>query len=182
MVLTLMIPLRRIFRYERIITLHVLESVAKTIIFTGLIVAFAYGTEFFIAWYSRNPVEMAVFQYRPTGDYAVGFWIMVICNTVVPLLFFFKGIRTRIGWLFGISILVNIGMWFERFVIIITSVAHDFIPYAWGLYHPTIIEFGIMLGSFSLFFFLFFLFVKHMPSVAMTEMKEIVHQGADHDA
>ena len=180
MVLTLMIPLRRIFRYERIITLHVLESVAKTIIFTGLIVAFAYGTEFFIAWYSHNPVEMAVFQYRPTGDYAAGFWIMVVCNTVVPLLFFFKAIRTRIGWLFGISILVNIGMWYERFVIIITSVAHDFIPYAWGLYHPTAVEFGIMLGSFSLFFFLFFLFVKHMPSVAMTEMKEIVHQGADH--
>lgn len=180
MVLTLMIPLRRIFRYERIITVHVLESVAKTIIFTGLIVAFAYGTEFFIAWYSHNPVEMAVFQYRPTGDYAAGFWIMVVCNTVVPLLFFFKAIRTRIGWLFGISILVNIGMWYERFVIIISSVAHDFIPYAWGLYHPTAVEFGIMLGSFSLFFFLFFLFVKHMPSVAMTEMKEIVHQGADH--
>jgi molybdopterin-containing oxidoreductase family membrane subunit len=180
MVLTLMIPLRRIFRYERIITLHVLESVAKTIIFTGLIVAFAYGTEFFIAWYSHNPVETAVFQYRPTGDYAAGFWIMVVCNTVVPLLFFFRAIRTRIGWLFGISILVNIGMWYERFVIIITSVAHDFIPYAWGLYHPTAVEFGIMLGSFSLFFFLFFLFVKHMPSVAMTEMKEIVHQGADH--
>lgn len=180
MVLTLMIPLRRIFHYEGIITVHVLESVAKTIIFTGLIVAFAYGTEFFIAWYSHNPVEMAVFQYRPTGDYAVGFWIMVVCNTVVPLLFFFKAIRSRIGWLFGISILVNIGMWYERFVIIITSVAHDFMPYAWGLYHPTVIEFGIMLGSFSLFFFLFFLFVKHMPSVAMTEMKEIVHEGADH--
>ena len=180
MVLTLMIPLRHIFHYEKIITVHVLESVAKTIIFTGLIVGFAYGTEFFIAWYSHNPAEMAIFRYRPTGDYAVGFWIMVICNTVVPLLFFFKRIRTHIAWLFGISILVNIGMWFERFVIIVTSVAHDFIPYAWGLYRPTAIEFGIMIGSFCLFFFLFFLFVKHLPSVAMTEMKELVHQGADH--
>jgi len=181
MVLTLMIPLRRIFHYERIITVHVLESVAKTIIFTGLIVGFAYGTEFFIAWYSHNPVEMEVFRYRPTGDYAVGFWIMVVCNTVVPLLFFLKRIRTHIGWLFGISILVNIGMWYERFVIIVTSVARDFIPHAWGLYRPTALEFGIMIGSFSLFFFLFFLFVKHLPSVAMTEMKEIAHEGGAHD-
>ena len=79
---------------------------------------------------------MAIFRYRPTGDYAAGFWIMVICNTVVPLLFFFKRIRTHIAWLFGISILVNIGMWFERFVIIVSSVAHDFIPYAWGFTAP----------------------------------------------
>jgi molybdopterin-containing oxidoreductase family membrane subunit len=174
MVLTLMIPLRKIFRYERIITMSVLENVAKTIILTGLIVAFAYGTEFFIAWYSHNPVETAIFKWRATGDYRIGFWIMVVCNTVLPLLFFIKKIRTSLVWLFGISILVNIGMWFERFVIIITSVAHDFIPYAWGSYAPTLIEFGIMVGSFSLFFLLFVLFVKHMPSVSMTEMKEMV--------
>ncbi len=177
MVLTLMIPLRRIFKYERIITVTVLENVAKTIIFTGLIVAFAYGTEFFIAWYSHNAAEAAIFKWRPTGDYRIGFWIMVVCNTLVPLLFFFRKIRTSLGWLFGISILVNIGMWFERFVIIITSVAHDFIPYAWGNYAPTLVEFGIMVGSFSLFFLLFILFVKHMPSVSMTEMKELMHPG-----
>jgi molybdopterin-containing oxidoreductase family membrane subunit len=157
-----------------------LESVAKTIIFTGLIVGFAYGTEFFIAWYSQNPVEMAIFQYRPTGDYAVGFWIMVICNTIIPLLFFFKRVRTTIALLFGISIIINIGMWYERFVIIITSVSHDFIPHAWGLYSPTFIEFGIMIGAFCLFFFLFFLFVKHLPSVSMTEMKELLEEEAHH--
>jgi molybdopterin-containing oxidoreductase family membrane subunit len=172
MVLTLMIPLRRIFRYEKIITTHVLESVAKTIVFTGLIVGFAYATEFFIAWYSHNPLEQYIFLYRPTGDYRVGFWIMVICNTVVPLLFFFKGVRTSIPWLMGISLLVNVGMWYERFVIIVTSVSRDFIPYAWGMFSPSPVEYGIMIGSFSLFFFLFCLFVKHMPSVAMTEMKE----------
>ncbi len=182
MVVTLMIPLRKIFHYEKIITMKVLESVAKTIIFTGMIVGFAYGTEFFIAWYSHNPVEMEVFIYRPTGDYAVGFWIMVTCNTVVPLLFLFKRIRTTIGWLFGISLLVNVGMWYERFVIIITSVGRDFLPHAWGLYSPTIIEFGIMIGAFCMFFFLFLLFVKHMPSVSMTEMKETLmpDEGGNH--
>ncbi|HSO18817.1 MAG TPA: NrfD/PsrC family molybdoenzyme membrane anchor subunit, partial [Desulfosarcina sp.] len=94
MVLTLMIPLRKIFNTQKIITVQVLEAVAKTIVFTGLIVGFAYGTEFFIAWYSHNPLEQYIFQYRPTGDYAVGFWIMAICNTMIPLLFLFKKIRT----------------------------------------------------------------------------------------
>jgi Ni/Fe-hydrogenase subunit HybB-like protein len=174
MVLTLMIPLRKIFNYQKIITMHVLESVAKTIVFTGLIVAFAYGTEFFIAWYSHNPLEQYIFHYRPTGHYAVGFWIMVICNTVVPLFFFFKKIRTSIVALFVISILVNIGMWFERFVIIVTSTSRDFIPGAWGTFAPSMIEYGILLGSFSLFFFLYCLFVKHLPSVSMTEVKEMI--------
>jgi molybdopterin-containing oxidoreductase family membrane subunit len=181
MVLTLMIPLRKIFKYEKIITIRVLEMVAKTIIFTGLIVGYAYATEFFIAWYSHNDVEMEVFRYRPTGDYAIGFWIMVSCNTLAPLLFFVKKIRTTIVWLFAISIVVNIGMWFERFVIIITSVGRDFIPHAWGLYSLTMVEFGIMLGSFCLFFFLFLLFVKHMPSVSMTEMKETLAEEGGHD-
>ncbi len=181
MVLTLMIPLRKIFRYERIITIEVLENVAKTIIFTGLIVAFAYGTEFFMAWYSQNPVEMEVFRYRLTGDYAPGFWIMVMCNTVAPLVFFVKSARRSTRVLFTVSILVNIGMWFERFVIIITSVSRDFIPHAWGRYAPTWVEFGIMLGSFCLFFFLFIVFVKHMPSVSMTEMKEMLQEGGGHD-
>ena len=180
MVLTLMIPLRKIFRYERIITVHVLESVAKTIIFTGLIVGFAYSTEFFIAWYSHNSVEEAIFIYRAFGHYAYGFFIMLTCNTMVPLLFFYKPIRTSIPWLFGISILINIGMWYERFVIIVTSVSHDFLPNSWGLYQPTLIELGIQLGAFCLFFFLFVLFVKHMPSVSMTEMKETVAQGEGH--
>ena len=180
MVLTLMIPLRKIFNYEKIITMHVLESVAKTIVLTGMIVGFAYGTEFFIAWYSRNPVEEYIFAWRATGDYAIPFWIMVTCNTIVPLAFLIKRVRTAIPWLFGISIVVNIGMWYERFIIIITSVGRDFLPNAWSLYRPSLVEFGIMLGSFSLFFFLFVLFVKHMPSVSMTEMKETLVEGGGH--
>ena len=181
MVLTLLIPLRKIFGYERIITMHVLESVAKTIVFTGLIVGFAYATEVFIAWYSHNIVEMEAFWWRAFGDYAIPYWIMVVCNTVAPLFYLFKKIRTNLMPLFIISILVNIGMWYERFVIIIGSVAHDFLPHAWGLYSPTLIEFGIMIGAFCLFFFLFLLFVKHLPSVSMTEMKETLHHGAEHD-
>ncbi len=174
MVITLMIPLRRIFGYQQIITDHVLEAVAKTIVFTGLIVGFAYATEFFIAWYSHNPLEQYIFAWRPTGDYAVGFWIMAICNTVIPLLFLFKKVRTNIPALFVISLVVNVGMWYERFVIIITSVARDFMPHNWGLFAPSLVEYGIMIGAFSLFFFLFCLFVKHMPAVSMTEVKEML--------
>ena len=181
MVITLMIPLRKIFHYERFITMTVLENIAKTILLTGLIVAFAYGTEIFMAWYSQNPVEIETFRWRIRGEYGLQFWIMVICNTMIPMLFFIKKIRTSLVWLLVVSIFINVGMWFERFVIIVGSVAHDFIPHAWGLYAPTLVEFGIMLGSFCLFFFLFLLFVKHMPSLAMAELKETVSKGGSHD-
>jgi len=180
MVVTLMIPLRKIFRLEALITMQVLEQVAKTIVFTGLIVGFAYSTEVFMAWYSHNPIEMETFRYRAFGDYALEYWIMVSCNALIPLLFLFKKVRTSLPWLLIICLLVNVGMWYERFVIIIGSVAHDYLPYAWGLYRPTIIEYGILIGSFCLFFFLFVLFVKHMPSVSMTEMKEIQPTGEAH--
>jgi molybdopterin-containing oxidoreductase family membrane subunit len=180
MVLTLMIPLRKIFKYEKIITDDVLENVAKTIVFTGLIVGFAYATEFFIAWYSHNIVEMESFRWRAMGDYRLEFFIMVVCNTILPLLFLFKNIRRTIPLLFGISLFVNLGMWYERFVIIIGGVAHGFSPHAWGLYRPTGIEYGILIGSFCLFFFLFLLFAKHLPSVSMTEIKETLDHGGSH--
>ena len=180
MVLTLMIPMRTIFRYEAFITKDILDNIAKTIVLTGLIVGYAYAIEYFLAWYSHNIVEQESFRWRAVGEYSLAFWVMVICNSVVPLLFFFRKVRRTIPWLFGISILINIGMWYERFVIIIGGVAHDFMPNAWGTYSPSIIEYGVLLGSFSLFFFFFLLFVKHMPSVSMTEMKESVHKGVGH--
>jgi Ni/Fe-hydrogenase subunit HybB-like protein len=145
-------------------------------------VGYAYAVEYFLAWYSHNIVEQESFHWRALGTYSLQFWIMVICNSLVPLLFFMKRIRRSIPWLFAISILINIGMWFERFVIIIGSVAHDFMPNAWGVYSPSVIEYGILLGSFSLFFFLFLLFVKHLPSVSMTEMKEASSKGEVHEA
>jgi Ni/Fe-hydrogenase subunit HybB-like protein len=180
MVLTLLIPLRKVFHYERIITMDVLENVAKTIVFTGLIVGYSYGVEHFLAWYSNNTIEKTTFFWRAFGHYRVEFWTMIVCNTVVPLFFFFKKIRTSIPWLFGISILINIGMWYERFVIVVTGVAHDYIPHAWGLYGPSGIELGILVGSFCLFFLFFLLFVKHLPSISMTEMKETVAAGESH--
>ncbi len=173
MVLTLLIPMRRILRLEGVITMTILENVAKTIIFTGLIVAYSYLTEFFIAWYSGNEAEREIFHWRAVGHYAPFFWLMVFCNTIVPLALYFKKVRTRIVPLFIISILINIGMWYERFVIILTSPGHEYDPYSWGLYQgPTWVEYGILLGSFSLFFFLFLLFARFLPTVSMTELKE----------
>jgi len=180
MVLTLMIPMRKIFRYEAFITKDILDNIAKTIVFTGLIVGYAYAIEYFLAWYSHNIVEQESFRWRAFGHYSLQFWIMVICNSVVPLFFFIRDVRRSIPLLFIISILINIGMWYERFVIIIGGVAHDFMPNAWGTYSPTIIEYGILVGSFSMFFFLYLLFVKHLPSVSMTEMKESAHKGEGH--
>ena len=180
MVLTLMIPLRKIFKFEAFIDMDVLENIAKTIIFTGLIVGYAYGFEYFIAWYSHNVVEQESFVWRALGDYSVEFWIMVICNSIIPLLFFVKRIRRSIPFLLCISLLINVGMWYERFVIIAGGVAHGYMPHAWGLYRPTGIELGIMLGSFSLFFVFFLLFAKHLPSMSMTELKETVGKGAGH--
>ena len=172
MVLTLLIPLRRIFKFETVITMKTLESLAKTMIFTSLILGYSYLVEYFMAWYCGNRVERDTFVWRALGEYGPQFWIMIGCNAVLPLLFFFKTIRTRPGFLFGIAILVNLGMWFERFVIIVGSIAHDFDPYVWGIYAPNWVEFGIMIGSFSVFFLCFLLFVKFLPSISMTEMKE----------
>jgi molybdopterin-containing oxidoreductase family membrane subunit len=177
MVLTLMIPLRRIFRYEAIITLNVLENVAKTMILTGLIVGLAYGTEYFIAWYSHNAVEWESFRWRAMGEYAFGLYFMILCNVLIPSLFLLKAVRRSVPWLFVISLAVNFGMWWERFVIIVGGVAHDFAPHSWGLYAPRLVEYCVMVGSFSLFFFLFLLFCKHLPSVSMTEMKETAHHA-----
>ncbi len=172
MVLTLLIPLRRIFHFEVLISTETLESIAKTIVLTGLIVGYSYAVEYFMAWYSGNMFEWDTFIWRAVGNYAPQFWIMVVCNVLAPLLFFSKKIRRSLAWLFGIAIAVNIGMWYERFVIIVGSMAHEFVPYAWGLYAPSWVELSIMGGSFCMFFFLFLLFGKFLPTVSMSEMKE----------
>ncbi len=174
MVLVLLIPLRAIYKFEDIITMKTLENIAKTIILTGVIMAYSYGTEYFIAWYSENQVEKYTFLWRAIGDYAPQFWIMLICNTVAPLFYFYKKFRTNLISLFVIAVLVNIGMWFERYVIIIGSVAREYDPYSWGYYSPTWVDYGIFAGSFGLFFFFFFLFAKFLPSISITEVKEEV--------
>jgi molybdopterin-containing oxidoreductase family membrane subunit len=128
--------------------------------------------ESYIAWYSNNIPEWQRFVYQVVGEYAIPFWIMILFNSLVPLLFFVKRIRTSTPWLFGIAILINIGMWMERFVIIVTALAHEFDPYSWGLYRPTWVDIGITLGSFAWFFFWFLLFTKFLPVVSIVEVKE----------
>ena len=172
MVITLLIPLRFVFRLDAYITQEHLENLAKLIILTGLIVGYAYGVETYIAWYSNNIAEWERFTYQITGEYAIPFWIMILFNSLVPLLFFVKRIRTSTPWLFGVAVLINIGMWMERFVIIVTSLAHEYDPYSWGLYFPTWVDISITLGSFAWFFFWFLLFAKFLPVISIVEVKE----------
>jgi Ni/Fe-hydrogenase subunit HybB-like protein len=172
MVLTLLIPLRRILRLKNFITMKILENIAKTILFTGLIVLYSYVVEAFIAWYSANTAERAIYWYRSFGAFAFMFWLMILFNTVVPLALFWKKVRTNVFSLWSIAICINLGMWLERYVIIISSPSHEFDPYSWGTFTSSWIERGIDFGAFCLFFFLFLLFVKHLPSISMSEVKE----------
>lgn len=180
MVLTLGIIARRIFGLEHYITLNHLEKINKVILVTGMMVGYAYMIEFFTAWYSGNMYERFVFINRATGPYAWAYWIMVTCNIVVPQLFWFKKIRTSIPAMFVISILINIGMWFERFVIVVSSLAQDFLPSSWQYYSPTIFDIGTFIGSFGLFFTLFLLFVRFLPIVAISEVKGVLPQADPH--
>lgn len=175
MVITLLIPLRSVFRLHDYLTIRHFENLAKIVVFTGIIVGYSYLMEFFIAWYSGNPAEQGVFIYRLLGDYAVEFWGMIIFNSLLPLAFLWKRVRTSIPLLFIVGILINVGMWLERFVIIVTSLSHEYLPYAWGEYRPTLIEIGITVGSFCWFSMLFLVFLKVFPSVSITEMKEYVY-------
>lgn len=171
MVLTLLIPMRKLLHLERLIQLHHFEMLAKTIILTASIVGYAYGVEAFISWYSGDLVEWQFFKWRIYGPAAWMYWLCVICNVLIPLLFVFKKMRSNIVTLFVISLLVNLGMWFERLMIIVTSLAHDFLPHNWGSYWPTWVEFSITLGSFGFFFFWFFGFSKLLPTVPLSELK-----------
>jgi molybdopterin-containing oxidoreductase family membrane subunit len=174
MVSTCLIILRKVYDMENIITLNHIEKMNKILLATGTMVGYAYGMEFFIAWYSGNAFESFVFINRAFGPYAWAYWIMIACNVGFPQLFWFKKIRRNIGITFVLVLLVNVGMWFERFVIIVTSLHRDFLPASWGMYVPTMYDFGILLGSFGLFFTLLLLFVKVMPSVSLAEIKAVV--------
>ena len=136
---------------------------------------YAYAVEFFLAWYSGDPIERASFYYRAFGSYTILFWIMTVCNCIVPLLLFSKKVRTNLKILFPISLLVNVGMYLERFIIIPVSLTHEFDPYAWHIYKPTIYEYGVLAGSFGFFFFFFLLFIKFLPTVPIYEVKELFH-------
>jgi len=176
MVLTLIIPVRSIFKLEHIVTLRHIDVMTKIILATGSMVGYAYALEFFIAWYSGNPYEQFAFTNRAFGPYAWAYWIMVSCNVISPQLFWFKKIRHNIAAIWVITIFVNIGMWFERFVITITSLSRDFLPGSWGYFSPTLFDALTLLGSFGLFFTLFLLFIRFLPIIAMAEIKMILHK------
>ncbi len=174
MVLTLMIIARAVMGWKHLITIGHLEKMAKVIIVTGGIVALAYATEFFLAWYSGNPLERFAFFNRAFGPYAWAYWTMVSCNVVFPQLLWFKRLRRSVWVLFILSLIINVGMWFERFVIIVTSLHRDFLPSSWAMYTPTFIEVGTLIGSFGLFFTLFLLFARTLPMVSMAEVKGVL--------
>jgi Ni/Fe-hydrogenase subunit HybB-like protein len=174
MVLTLLIITRRVMNLERYITLEHLDRMAKITLLTGSLVALAYATEWFHAWYGGNPDELFALTNRATGPYAWAFWTMVTCNVAVPQLLWWRRVRTSPAALFTISILINVGMWFERFVIIVTSLHRTHLPSSWVMYQPTLIEIGTLVGSFGLFFTCFLLFIRLLPMIAIWEVKGLV--------
>ena len=188
MVVTVLVFVRKIFNLEHIITIDHLEKMNKIILATGMMVGYAYAMEFFMAWYSGVPTEQFVFINRAFGPYAWAYWIMVSCNVIFPQFFWFKKIRRSISIMMVIVILVNVGMWFERFVITVTSLNRDFLPSSWAYYRPTIFDIGILLGSFGLFFTLVILFTKSLPVVSISEIKAVAdgaqptHHGGEHHA
>ena len=161
--------------------MRVLERMNLIMLVTGSMVGYAYAMEFFIAWYSGNEYEMFAFVNRAFGPYAWAYWIMISCNVIVPQFFWSKRLRTNIVFMFIASILINIGMWFERFVIVVT-LSRDYLPSAWGYYTPTFWDIAILIGSFGLFFSLFLLFLRFLPMVAMSEVKGVLPQADPHYA
>ena len=174
MVMTLLVIARWTLKLENLITLKHLENMNKVILATGMIVGFAYATEFFTAWYSGNPYERFVFLNRAFGPYWWAYWTMVSCNVLVPQLFWFKRMRTNVAVMFVISLLVNVGMWFEPFVIIVTSLHRDFLPSSWGYFRPTAVDILTFAGSIGLFLTLFLLFVRFLPMISMAEVKGMI--------
>ena len=181
MVLTLMIIVRKIYGLEEIMTVDHIEKMNIIIMVTGSMVGFAYLMEFFVAWYSGVEYEKAIFILRATGPYAWAYWIMITCNVISPQVFWSKKLRRNVAFTFFISIVVNIGMWFERFVIAVTSLSTDFLPSSWGYYSPTFWDVITYVGTFGLFFTFFLLFLRFLPMVAVAEIKAILPQADPHN-
>ncbi len=180
MVVTLLVIARKIYGIENIITVEHLEKMNIIILLTGTMVGFAYITEFFIAWYSGVQYEQYAFVNRMFGPYAWAYWTMMSCNLFFPQFFWFKNLRRNVTFMFIISIFVNIGMWFERFVITVTSLHRDYLPSSWDYYTPTAVDALTFVGTFGLFFTLFLLFLRFMPMVAIAEVKGVMPEADPH--
>jgi len=174
MVATLLVVARKVMNYENYITIGHLDAMTKIIMVTGTIVGIAYITEFFIAWYSGNIYEQYAFTNRMFGLYWWAYWSMMTCNLIAPQVFWFRWARTTPWFIFIMSIVVNVGMWFERFVIIVTSLHRDYLPSSWVMYSGSLTEIGLFLGTFGIFFTCFFLFAKFLPVINMAEVKSIL--------
>ncbi len=179
MVMTLALIARKVYNLEHLINMEHLDNMNKIMLLTGMMVGYAYGMEFFIAWYSGNEYEIFAFTNRAFGPYWWAYWIMVSCNVLVPQLFWFRRFRRNIAWMFIASILINIGMWFERFVIVVT-LSRDFLPSAWGMYFPTWVDVCTFIGTLGLFFTAFLLFLRFLPMIAMAEVKGVMPQADPH--
>ena len=179
MVMTLAIPLRVIYGLEDFITLRHLGNMAKVMLATGLMVAYGYVMEVFFSWYSANEFEWYVIINRAMGPYAWSYWSLIFCNIMVPQLLWLRAVRRNVPLLFVISIIVNIGMWLERFVIIVISLNRDYLPSSWENYYPTFFDFAQFFGSIGLFFTLLFLFIRFLPVISIFELRELVHETSE---
>jgi Ni/Fe-hydrogenase subunit HybB-like protein len=177
MVLTLAIPIRAIYGLEDFITMRHLQNMAKVMLVTGLIVAYGYTIEAFIAWYSADKYEGFMIWNRVTGPYAPVYWALLFCNILVPQALWLRRVRNSVPLLFAISLIVNVGMWLERFIIVVTSLHRDFLTSAWGMYSPTIWDWSTFIGTLGLFVALLFLFLRFLPMISIFEMRTILPEA-----
>ena len=174
MVFTIIIPIRKFFKLQHYVTLNHLDAGAKLCLFTSMVVGCAYMVEFFIGWYGAVPVEQEYWWNRVFGQWWWAAWIMLTCNMILPLSLFSQSLRRNPTWLFILSLFINLGMWFERFVIIVPGLSHEYEPWQWSTYVPTFVDYSILIGSFGWFFMWFLLFIRQLPVIAISEVKEIV--------
>jgi molybdopterin-containing oxidoreductase family membrane subunit len=180
MVLTLAIPIRKFYGLEDFITLRHLDNMAKVMLATGLVVAYGYGIEAFMAWYSNSTYEMAVMKNRIGGPYRVMYWALLACNVIAPQFLWSKRVRQNIPMLFVLAIIVNVGMWLERYVIVVISLSRDFLPSSWGMYAGTPWDWAMYLGTLGLFLALLFLFIRFLPMISIFEMRTLLPEAQVH--
>jgi Ni/Fe-hydrogenase subunit HybB-like protein len=181
MVLVLLIPLRKWCHLEDIITMAHIDKICKMLLLMGCIMGYIYVVEFFLAWYSGNPYDSWVFGHRMFGhQYWYGGWMMIVVNASLPQLLWIKKVRQNLLLIFIIAVLINIGMWFERFTIIVGSLYQDFLPANWGVFYPTWVDAGVFLGTLGTFFMLYLLFVRFLPMIPVSEVKGVSPQANPH--
>jgi len=174
MVLTLSIPLRAVYRLQDFITMRHLQNMAKVMLATGLIVAYGYLMETFMAWFSGNTYDAYMMRNRLSGPYAWIYWALILFNLIVPQALWFERVRSSVTALFVVALSVNVGMWMERFIIVVTSLHRDFMPSAWGMYYPTLWDWATFAGSIGLFLFLLYLFIRFLPVISISEMRQLL--------